>query len=81
METDLATLAAKLRALRTEWGDAVAHPAFEQQAAALSAADRDRLASLVFGTGDTIAGDKIGGDKVGGNKVRSSCTYEFADTP
>ena len=58
---DLAALAAKLRALRAEWGDAVARSAFEQQAAVLAPADRDRLAVLVFGA-DNVGVGKAGAD-------------------
>ena len=43
-------LAAKLRALRDEWGEEAARAALERQAAALPEASRARLRALVFGT-------------------------------
>ncbi len=51
MSQDIEQLAARLRALITEWVQDAARAVFAQQSAALAAEQHERLALLAFGAG------------------------------
>lgn len=76
MNDDLAVLAAELHALIAKWGIEAARAAFEQHADALSAAQREQLAVLAFGSGNSFSGPVNVGDVAGGNVTKGN-----ADVP
>ncbi|WP_129676558.1 hypothetical protein [Candidatus Chloroploca sp. Khr17] len=53
-DATILALAARLRALAHEWGEAAARSAWAQQGATLAPNDREQLALLVFGDGNGL---------------------------